>query len=31
MKNIGTLTTQGMIDTDRTILNIMLEKQFSDV
>ena len=31
MKNIGTLTTQGMIETDRTILNIMLEKQFSDV
>lgn len=31
MKNIGTLTTQGMIGTDRTILNIMLEKQFSDV
>lgn len=31
MKNIGTLTTQGMIETDRTILNIMLEKQFSDL
>jgi L-cysteine desulfidase len=31
MKNIGTLTTKGMIDTDRTILNIMLEKHFSDV
>ena len=31
MRNIGTLTTQGMIETDRTILNIMLEKQFSDV
>jgi len=31
MKNIGTLTTQGMIETDRTILNIMLEKQFTDV
>lgn len=31
MKNIGTLTTKGMIDTDRTILNIMLDKQFSDV
>jgi len=31
MKNIGTLTTQGMIETDRTILNIMLEKHFSDV
>jgi L-cysteine desulfidase len=31
MKNIGTLTTQGMIETDRTILSIMLQKQFSDV
>ena len=31
MKNIGTLTTQGMIETDRTILKIMLEKQFSEV
>jgi L-cysteine desulfidase len=31
MKNVGVLTTQGMIETDRTILNIMLEKQFSDV
>ncbi|QTA78612.1 Uncharacterized protein UPF0597, serine dehydratase-like domain-containing protein [Desulfonema limicola] len=31
MKNIGTLSTQGMIETDRTILNIMLEKQFSDI
>lgn len=29
MRNIGTLTTEGMIETDRTILNIMLEKQFS--
>jgi L-cysteine desulfidase len=27
MKNIGTLTTQGMIETDRTILRIMLEKK----
>jgi L-cysteine desulfidase len=26
MKNIGILTTEGMIDTDRTILKIMLEK-----
>ncbi len=29
MRNIGTLTTEGMIATDRTILNIMLEKQFA--
>jgi L-cysteine desulfidase len=29
MHNIGTLSTQGMIETDRTILKIMLEKQFS--
>ncbi|MFW5500999.1 MULTISPECIES: serine dehydratase subunit alpha family protein [unclassified Maridesulfovibrio] len=28
MQNIGTLSTQGMIDTDRTILKIMLEKHF---
>ena len=28
-KNIGALSTQGMIDTDRTILKIMLEKRFS--
>ena len=31
MRNVGTLTTQGMIETDRTILNIMLEKKFSAV
>ena len=31
MQNVGTLSTQGMIETDRTILKIMLEKQFSDV
>ena len=29
MQNIGILSTQGMIETDRTILRIMLEKQFS--
>ena len=29
MKNIGTLSTQGMLETDRTILKIMLEKRFS--
>jgi len=29
MKNIGLLATHGMIETDRTILKIMLEKQFS--
>jgi L-cysteine desulfidase len=29
MQNIGTLSTQGMIETDRTILKIMLQKQFS--
>ncbi len=31
MQNLGTLSTQGMIETDRTILQIMLEKQFSGV
>ena len=31
MQNIGELSTQGMIETDRTILKIMLEKRFSDV
>jgi L-cysteine desulfidase len=30
MQNLGTLSTQGMIETDRTILKIMLEKQFSE-
>ncbi len=30
MQNLGTLSTQGMIETDRTILKIMLEKQFSN-
>jgi L-cysteine desulfidase len=28
MKNIGILTTEGMIETDRTILKIMLSKSF---
>lgn len=28
MQNIGTLSTQGMIETDRTILQIMVNKQF---
>ncbi len=31
MQNIGTLSTQGMIETDRTILQIMMEKQFSGI
>jgi len=31
MQNIGLLSTQGMIETDRTILKIMLEKQFSRI
>jgi L-cysteine desulfidase len=30
MRNIGTLTTEGMIETDRTILKIMLAKQFGE-
>ncbi len=29
MRNIGTLATVGMVEADRTILKIMLEKQFS--
>jgi L-cysteine desulfidase len=28
MKNVGTLSTEGMIETDRTIIRIMLNKQF---
>ena len=28
-QNIGELSTQGMIETDRTILRIMLQKRFS--
>jgi L-cysteine desulfidase len=31
MQNIGVLSNQGMIETDRTILKIMLEKQFSKI
>jgi L-cysteine desulfidase len=30
MQNIGKLSSDGMIETDRTILQIMMEKQFSD-
>ncbi len=29
LQNVGILSTEGMIETDRTILKIMLEKQFS--
>ncbi len=29
MQNVGTLSTQGMIETDRTILSIMLDKKFN--
>jgi L-cysteine desulfidase len=31
MQNVGVLSNQGMIETDRTILKIMLEKQFSKI
>ena len=31
MQNVGMLSTEGMIETDRTILKIMLDKQFPDV
>ena len=31
MQNVGELSTQGMIETDRTILKIMLEKQFCNL
>jgi L-cysteine desulfidase len=30
MQNIGMLSTEGMLETDRTILKIMLAKRFSD-
>lgn len=30
MKNIGEISTEGMIETDRTILNIMINKQFDN-
>jgi L-cysteine desulfidase len=31
MQNVGRLSSQGMIETDRTILKIMLDKKFQDV
>jgi len=31
MENVGILSSQGMIETDRTILKIMLEKQFANI
>jgi L-cysteine desulfidase len=31
MQNVGVLSTQGMIETDRAILRIMLEKRFSKI
>jgi L-cysteine desulfidase len=30
LENIGILSTEGMIETDRTILKIMIDKQFKD-
>lgn len=30
LRNIGALSTEGMIETDRTILRIMLQKKFSE-
>jgi L-cysteine desulfidase len=31
MQNLGILSTQGMIETDRTILQILFEKQFTSI
>jgi L-cysteine desulfidase len=31
MRNIGTLAVDGMVQTDRTILDIMLRKRFTEV
>jgi L-cysteine desulfidase len=31
VQNVGELSTQGMVETDRTILKIMLDKQFSNI
>jgi len=31
MQNVGRLSSQGMIETDRTILKIMLEKKFKNI
>jgi L-cysteine desulfidase len=31
MQNVGILSTQGMIETDRTILQIMMKKQFNSI